>query len=110
MNFKHVPSPGLVPRWDVRLAHKPQPNRKKRDYQKHLASAYWKRLRKHRFSLDSYQCQVRVGFSICGEPAEELAHLTYDRFGEERIEDVQSQCAAHNQLEREQRIARGVLG
>jgi 5-methylcytosine-specific restriction endonuclease McrA len=40
----------------------------------------------------------------CGEPATEVAHLTYERFGEERDEDVVASCKECNQEERTRRF------
>lgn len=106
-----VLDPRKVPRFDARKAHRPQPTRRKRDYYKHLRSAYWKNLRKRRFAMDNDECQAEVAPGVlCRELATDCAHVTYERFGKERIEDVRSECKAHNQAEREARIRRFVLG
>lgn len=85
---------------------KPQPTARKRIYQAALRSPHWRALRERVRERCGGRCEVPG----CEGEFEELAHLTYERLGNERDDDVQAQCKAHNQGEREQRIARHVLG
>lgn len=110
--LSRVADPRIVPRLDVRAAHRPQPNSKRRAYQKYLKSAQWKRLRSRVLERDGYACQARLpSGEKCGEVATEAAHRNYDRpLGEERLEDLEANCGLCNRDERERRITRHVLG
>lgn len=78
-------------------------NSKRREYHKHLQSDYWKALREAARERDGDRC-------LCGAQGTVLAHLTYERFGHERLSDVVWSCARCNTNEREQRIKKAVLG
>lgn len=60
-------------------------------YKEHLASRYWKDLSKLAFERAHDKCE-RCGFD---KYTVNLAvhHLTYERFGHERLEDVEVVCA-----------------
>ena len=53
---------------------------------------------------DDYTCQG------CGEPADQVHHKTYERFGRERMDDLQSACGGCNMAERNERMAGGAGG
>jgi hypothetical protein len=59
-------------------------------YEEYMRSPQWRRKRKQRLKLDGYACQK------CGKTSKEyrleVHHLTYDRLGHERMEDLQSLC------------------
>lgn len=53
----------------------------------HLKSQKWKDLRELRLKIDKYQC------CVCHEKKPlEIHHLTYDRLGNESINDLRSLC------------------
>lgn len=83
---------------------RPRPGARRRRYLEALRSPHWKKLRELVFERDAGRCQR------CGEPATDLGHRTYERLGAELPEDVEAQCRSCNLREREQRIARRVLG
>jgi len=58
------------------------------EYQRYIHSSEWKKKAEERLSFDSYICQV------CGKPATEVHHLTYENFRNERNEDLVSLCSA----------------
>ena len=100
-----VPDPRTVRRWDERLAHRAQPTKRKREYHARFKRPDWtKRLRPAVLARDNYTCQR------CGEIATDVGHRTYERFGEERLSDLEAQSRECNLAEREQRITRSVLG
>ena len=99
-----VPDPVNVKRWNARLARRAHPGSVKRGYQARFDRADWKKLRRLVLERDRYLCQR------CGERADEVHHLTYERFGHERIADLAASCLECNQKERCDRIARQVLG
>lgn len=71
-------------------------SRRRRNYKKHLASAYFRKLRLERFAFDGYRCQCG-----CGEgpfPPSQLAcdHVTYKNFGHETLEDVRTMLREHH--------------
>jgi len=90
--------------WNQWRARKPQPGRKKREYQKRLQSPSWQKLREIIRERDHYECQT------CGAYTTEVGHRTYERFQNERLEDLELQCSDCNQEERQQRVTRHVLG
>ena len=105
ISLSSVPDPRAVPRWNERLAHRAQPTKRKRDYHARFKRPDWtKRLRPTVLARDNYTCQQ------CGEIATDVGHRTYERFGEERLSDLEAQCRECNLAEREQRITRSVLG
>ena len=79
-------------------------NSKRRDFEKRFRRSDWKRLRAQVLDRADFTCQNQG----CGEPATEVHHLTYERFGDERIGDLAASCGPCNLAEREQRI--GGLG
>lgn len=97
LHLGDIADPGGVPYWDARLARRAQPGSKKRDFQKRFKKADWKRLRARVLERDNWECRN------CEEPATHVHHLTYVRFGEERMEDLVASCADCNLQERETR-------
>lgn len=93
----------------VEPKRKRRPNSKTRAYQAALGSAHTRKIREERFALAGDECEVRRS-PDCTGAAEQLYHLTYERLGNERLEDVRASCAACNQDERQARITRRVLG
>lgn len=85
---------------------RPKPTARKRAYLAALKSPHWRKLRERIRERSAGACEVPG----CDGEFQELAHLTYERLGSELDGDVQAQCRAHNQNERERRIARSVLG
>lgn len=75
-------------------------NSKRQRYNRHLRSAYWKKLTARRLEMDNFTCQG----SGCEMPAAQIHHVTYERIGQERIDDVRSSCAECNAAERQARI------
>lgn len=112
MALSRVPDPRNVPRWNTRRAHRAQPTRHRREFLARYKKPDWKKLTKVVLVRDNYSCQVIVnaGGEICGDLTREVGHLTYERFGHERKEDLQAQCRTHNLRERERRITKRVLG
>lgn len=76
-------------------------NSKRRNFEARFRQADWKRLRARVLDRDDFTCRS------CGEAATEVHHRTYERFGNERLEDLVASCAECNQAERQQRIAGG---
>lgn len=60
-------------------------NSKRRKYRAYLQSSSWKALRQRVLIRDGFEC-------LCGAPATEVHHLSYERFGSERLEDLVSIC------------------
>lgn len=88
--------------------HNPQPGARKRAYQAALRSPRWQELRERVAERAGGMCE-RKGWGCTGKGTE-LGHLTYERLGYERDEDVEWCCRTCNQEERRERIARHVLG
>lgn len=66
-------------------------NSKRRNYSAFIRSAAWRRLRDRRLEMDNWTCVK------CEDPAEQVHHKTYDRFGgRERMEDLESLCSEHH--------------
>lgn len=57
-----------------------------KNYGKYIRSKAWRRKANERLEMDGHTCQV------CGRKAEEVHHLTYDRFGHEDMNDLVSLC------------------
>lgn len=55
-------------------------------YEKYIHSAAWRKIADMRLELDYHTCQV------CGKPAGEVHHLTYENLGHEKSEDIVSLC------------------
>lgn len=55
-------------------------------YEKYIHSKAWRSKADSRLDLDNHICQV------CGNAATDVHHLTYDRFGHEKMEDLVSLC------------------
>jgi hypothetical protein len=80
-------------------------------YQEYLRSPEWRRKREKRLELDLYLCQK------CGKTSKEyrleVHHLTYERLGRERMEDLQTLCILCHPIEtseqRRKRYAKRVL-
>jgi len=99
---KDVPWANLPPRKPK--ARKPSGNSQARERAKYMRSAAWKRLRARVLDRDDYTCQG------CGDVATEAHHHTYERFGHERLEDLQAACSNCNMAERDDRMAGGEGG
>lgn len=66
-------------------------NSKRRNYSAYIRSAGWRHFKALRLERDNWTC-VR-----CEEPATDVHHKTYDRFGgRERMEDLESLCSEHH--------------
>ena len=104
LNPEAVPDPGSLPWFDRRLAHRARPGKRKRIYQQRLKAHSWKRLRRIVLDRDNWTCR------FCEEPANTVAHLTYERLGDERLDDLAASCERCQRLEREQRITSHVMG
>ena len=79
-------------------------NSQARERAKYMRSAAWKRLRNRVLDRDDFTCQG------CGDIATEAHHKTYDRFGHERLDDLQAACGPCNMAERDDRMAGGEGG
>lgn len=55
-------------------------------YEKYIRSAAWKAKADARLAMDRHACQV------CGRDAEEVHHLSYEHFGNERMDELASLC------------------
>jgi len=55
-------------------------------YNKYLSCADWKALRQSVFARDNFKCQR------CGDAAQQVHHLTYERVGYEDLDDLVSVC------------------
>jgi hypothetical protein len=65
-----------------------------REYEKYIHSTEWRKIADSRMKLDNYTC------CVCGKPASDVHHLTYDRFGNEDVDDLVSLCRkCHNKAE-----------
>ena len=65
------------------------------EYERYIHSAAWRQLANERLEMDGYTCRV------CGCSATDVHHLTYERFGNESMDDLVSLCRkCHNQAER----------
>lgn len=104
--LREVPGETLRNLRPCQAKRKRRPGARKRVYLAALKSPHWRRLRREVFERAGGTCE-RPG---CANEPEELAHLTYERLGEELPGDVEAQCGACNGAEREQRIARHVFG
>lgn len=56
------------------------------EYDRYIHSAAWRRKADARLEIDGHICQV------CGGEASDVHHLTYDRFGNEDMNDLVSLC------------------
>lgn len=69
--------------------------------QEHYASEKYRSVRKKALMRDKYECQ------ICGSKAEEVHHLTYENYPNEKLEDLQSLCSkCHVELTWKERFER----
>ncbi len=61
---------------------------RRKEYEVYIKSARWKNLRELLFRVRGKKCEV------CGYPAPSLDvhHLDYERFGKERLQDLQIVC------------------
>lgn len=83
--------------WNPRLRRQGGATARTRRYRVYLQSTEWKRLRERILERDGFTCQR------CGEEATDCGHLTYDRFGEERLGDLEALCRDCNLAEKETR-------
>ena len=66
-------------------------NSKRREAARFYRSRAWLRIRDRRLAHDNHECV------LCGNPATDVDHITYERFGgKEKLEDLQSLCADHH--------------
>jgi len=65
-----------------------RPTRARREFLARYRRADWRRLRLRRLGQDGYICTT----PDCDGEAVEVHHLTYDRFGQERLSDLRSVC------------------
>ena len=79
-------------------------SRRARDFAARFKRQDWKRIRKLVLERDRFTCRH------CGEVATDVHHRTYDRFGDERLSDLESLCRDCNLAEREHRITGLVMG
>ena len=77
-------------------------NSKAKKYAAYLRSSAWKRRRDAALERDNWEC-----FS-CGEIADQADHITYERFGNERLSDIRASCGDCNQQARQDRIGGGL--
>ena len=63
-----------------------RPGRRRKAFLARFKRPDWKVLRKQVFERDGGDCV------ICGEPATDVDHVTYLRFGRERLSDLRSLC------------------
>lgn len=57
------------------------------EYQEYLLSEHWQKIRSERLKMDNFKCQN------CGRPFDlQVHHLTYDRIGNEDINDLITLC------------------
>ena len=73
-----------------RLARVSTRNSKRVKASQYYRSIAWRARREARLQHDNYSCV------ICGEPAEVVDHLTYERFGNELMTDLRSLCRDHD--------------
>ena len=57
-----------------------------REYERYISSGSWRRKADKRLEMDNHTC------CVCGCPATEVHHLTYDNFRNEQMEDLVSLC------------------
>ena len=84
----------------VSKPRKKRPGRRQRDYQARFKKPDWRNLRAQVLIRDGYVCRH------CGEDANTADHITYERFGHERLEDLVASCEPCSLAEREQRVGR----
>ncbi|MCD7805594.1 MAG: HNH endonuclease [Oscillospiraceae bacterium] len=56
------------------------------EYDRYIHSAAWRQIADRRLEQDNYTC------CVCGKPATEVHHLTYEHFGNEQLDDLVSLC------------------
>tara|TARA_R110000868_G_scaffold285682_2_gene546136 strand:- start:2653 stop:3003 length:351 start_codon:yes stop_codon:yes gene_type:complete len=66
---------------------------KKHDYEKYLMSSEWAKKRMQTMDRDNWKCV------ICGNEAEVVHHLTYERIFNESLNDLVSLCTECHQRE-----------
>ena len=66
---------------------------KKHDYEKYLMSSEWAKKRMQTMDRDSWKCV------ICGNEADVVHHLTYERIFNESLNDLVSLCTECHQRE-----------
>lgn len=90
--------PNEIPLAEFRPSFQGGGNSKRKKYAAYLRSSAWKQKRSQRLELDGYVCQK------CEDVASEAHHLTYENFGHERMEDLQSLCKDCHRTETEGRF------
>ncbi|SIT10114.1 hypothetical protein SAMN05421796_11610 [Chryseobacterium piscicola] len=69
--------------------------------QEHYATEKYRNIRKKALIRDENKCQ------ICNKDAEEVHHLTYENFPDEKLEDLQSLCSkCHSEITYKERLER----
>jgi hypothetical protein len=64
------------------------------EYERYIHSSQWRQTADKRLELDEHIC------CVCGGKATDVHHLTYDRFGNEAMDDLVSLCRkCHGQAE-----------
>ena len=71
-----------------------RPGRRRREYSRRLRQPDWQTLRAEVLVRDGWTCRT------CGDEATEVHHLTYERFWNERLEDLIAVCRDCNQAAR----------
>lgn len=97
--------------WVVRPRPKRAGTKRRREYNAYLTTPRWKEVRVLVLARDFGLCQLMM--QGCTEEATEVHHENYTQFGkggEAEAETCVAVCRRCNQREREQRIAKGVLG
>lgn len=56
------------------------------EYDRYIHSTAWRKIADVRMEMDQHTC------CVCGNPAEEVHHLTYDNFKNEKMDDLVSLC------------------
>ena len=59
---------------------------KNKEYEQYIHSGAWRAKANKRLEQDQFKC------CVCGGPAEEVHHLTYENFRNEKMEDIVSLC------------------
>ena len=87
----NISYPGNILWWDVALEQRHKTKRpatkRAREYRDFMKGKSWKRLRKLVLDRDNYTCRR------CGDQnTHHVHHRTYERFGQERLEDLITLC------------------
>lgn len=99
LKLEEVLHPSAIPWWNVRLEKlhreaKPHSNAKRREYDAAMRSPHLRKVGAKRLEFCDYQCE----WPGCDEDMGlERHHLSYDRLGRERLEDIRMVCKDHHQ-------------